>query len=100
LFADSFTSDGAVFNAGFPEDEYNFDSPLAALKRDAKGIEGRYCPAVAGTWKIELIFLQTDKDARLTVNGRPAQYEKTENGIVFTGEGGGDSPLLWSLEIL
>jgi len=35
---------------------------------------------------------------RLLVGGEPANYKKTENGIVFTGEGGGGNPLSWEVE--
>ena len=100
LFADTFTADGAVFNMGFPEKEYKFDSPLAALERTAEGFSGRYDPAVSGKWKIELKFFEPEKEFRLLVNGEPASYERTENGIAFTGEGGAGAPLSWQISWL
>ena len=99
LFADSFTIDGAVFNMGFPEKEYKFESPLAALERAPNGFSGRYCPAVEGKWRIRLEFFKPAPGAVLKVNGADAQYEKTENGIVFTGEGGGAAPLQWEISV-
>ena len=99
LFADSFTSEGAVFSMGFPEKEYKFESPLTGLERTAKGFEGYYSPAVAGKWKIELVFFNPDSEFTLTVNGLEVEYEKTDNGIVFYGEGGGDAPLRWSVAL-
>ena len=98
MFADSFTGDGAVFNMGFPEDEYAFESPLASLKRTEGGYEGRYAPVAAGNWKIELSFFKPRKTFSLTVNGAPAVYTQTNNGITFTGQGGGGSPLQWSIK--
>ena len=100
LFADRFTREGAVFNLGFPENEYRFSSTLAALERSPGGYSGSYCPLAEGKWKIELAFFETDGDIRLTVNGEEAEYEKTEDGIVFTGEGGGSNPLRWELEVM
>jgi len=97
LFADSFTSDGVVFNLGFPEDVYSFNSPLASLKRFASGFEGKYNPAVAGKWKVRLAFFKSDIEFNLLVNGEPAKYEQTKNGLIFTGEGGAGIPLRWSI---
>jgi len=99
LFVSEFTGEGIVYNMGFPESEYKFDSPLASLERSAGGFKGRYCPAVTDTWKIELTFLQPGTEFGLTVNGSAAQYERTENGIAFTGTGGGDSPLYWEINV-
>jgi hypothetical protein len=98
MFADSFTSKGAVFNMGFPEKEYSFQSSLASLDRSDKGFEGSYCPIADGNWTIELTFFNPDKDFRLTVNGVESLYEKTESGIAFAGGGGGSAPLRWSIE--
>ena len=97
LFADTFTSDGVVFNMGFPKPEYKFDSPLAALERSSKGFEGKYKPATFGTWKVELVFFDPDKEFKLNVNGVATEFERTENGIVFYGEGGSEEPLNWSV---
>jgi hypothetical protein len=99
MFAGRFTADGAVFNMGFPEKRYKFDSPLASLERNQKGFAGSYRPAVAGTWKIELAFLGPEANFSLTVNGQESQYERTENGMRFTGGGGGDAPLTWEIEM-
>ncbi|MCL2757274.1 MAG: hypothetical protein FWD43_04250 [Coriobacteriia bacterium] len=99
LFARDFTSDGVVFNMGFPEAEYNFDSPLAALKRTSDGFEGRYCPAIEGTWKTELVFFKPEKGFVLTVNDKTAQYEQTKDGIVFYGDGGANNPLRWKITL-
>jgi hypothetical protein len=97
LFADHFTSDGAVFSLGFPEKEYAVKSALASLARDANGVRGSYCPAVGGKWRIELMFFKPEKGYYLTVNGMDSQYESLENGISFYGEGGGETPLKWEI---
>lgn len=97
MFMDRFTGEGAVFNLGFPEKEYRFDSRLASLERVKGGFEGSYAPAAAGKWKIELAFFKPDGEFVLTVNGSAAKYEKMENGIVFYGEGGGGSTLRWAI---
>jgi len=100
MFADNFTSKGVVFNMGFPESEYSFDSPLAALKRTPTGYEGKYCPAVPGKWEIKCTFFKPEKDFELFVGDKPTQFEKTEDGLSFIGEGGGDSPLYWTIKYL
>jgi hypothetical protein len=97
LFADTFTSEGVIFNMGFPEEEYSFESPLAALKRTKNGYEGMYNPLTAGKWKIELNFFKPDKEFELIVDGNPAEYEQTEEKITFIGEGGGKQPLYWTI---
>jgi len=97
MFADTFTSDGVVFNMGFPENEYEFKSPLAGLKRSAEGFKGMYNPVVYGKWKVELVFFEPGEDIKVEVNGIEADYERTKKGIVFFGEGGGDKPLRWSI---
>jgi len=97
MFADTFTTDGAVFNMGFPESEYEFSSPLAALKRTSFGFEGIYCPAVSGNWKIELVFFDPFASFRLEVNGVNTGYDKTEKGIIFMGLGGDNEPLKWKI---
>jgi len=99
LFADTFTADGVVFNMGFPEKEYKFESPLAALERTPGGFKGRYSPSVAGTWKIELAFFDAPEEFSLHVNGAPAAYERTEKRVFFTGEGGGENPLWWEIRL-
>ena len=98
LFADRFTREGAAFNMGFPEEEYRFESPLAALARTPEGFSGHYAPAVAGDWTIELKFFKPDKEFRLKVNGEASAYQPTDNGIVFSGKGGGGVPLRWEIE--
>jgi len=98
LFADTFTSDGVVFNMGFPEKEYKFESPLAGLKRSTKGFDGMYNPVVYGKWKVELVFFKPDEDIKVEVNGVEADYEQTEKGIVFYGEGGSEKPIKWKIE--
>jgi len=83
---------------GFPEEEYRFESPLAALARTPEGFSGYYAPAVAGDWTIELKFFKPDKEFRLKVNGEASAYQPTDNGIVFSGKGGGGVPLRWEIE--
>ena len=98
LFVDTFTSDGVVFNAGFPEKEYKFISPLACLSRCSLGYIGMYCPAVYGKWKVELVFFKPDKEFNVVVNDESVQYELNENSLVFYGDGGGTKPLRWSVD--
>ena len=83
---------------GFPEKEYKFDSPLAALERTSDGFSGRYCPLISGEWKIELNFFDADTGFELEVNGKPSRYDRTENGIAFCGDGGEGSPLQWKIK--
>ena len=97
MFADSFTSEGAVFNLGFPENQFKFDSPLASLERSTSGFAGKYCPVVVGEWKIELTFFDHSREFQLEVNGAKASYERAKNGISFVGEGGKGSPLQWKI---
>lgn len=99
LFVSGFTNRGAVLSLGLPEKEYRFDSPLVSLARTAEGFEGRYCPAAPGNWDIELQFFKPGGEFELMVNGKTAQYETTENGLRFTGEGGGESPLKWEIKM-
>ncbi|MCL1847046.1 MAG: hypothetical protein FWF91_03660 [Coriobacteriia bacterium] len=98
LFASSFTSEGLVYNLGIPEEEYAFESPLVALKRTAQGFEGRYCPAIQGTWKITLSFFKPGEGFSLLVNEETTPYEQLENGIAFFGEGGAGKPLHWAVK--
>ena len=98
MFAGEFTGEGAAFNMGFPEEEYKFDSRLAALERSPSGFKGSYCPLAEGKWKIELTFFKPGREFSLTVNGSAAQFEQTENGIAFTGEGGGANPLKFEIK--
>ncbi|MCL2008626.1 MAG: hypothetical protein FWG77_11150 [Treponema sp.] len=97
LIADSFTKEGVVFNLGFPELVYKFESPLASLERTERGFTGSYCPIAEGKWKIELIFFDSSKTFKLNVNGVTSEFEKIENGISFYGAGGGEKPLKWEI---
>jgi len=90
------TSEGVIFNMGFPEMDYKFESPFATLERTTDEYKGKYSPEDYGKWKIELMFFEPGEYLSVEVNGAETDYERTDNGIVFYGEGGGDKPLQWS----
>jgi len=99
MFAESFTSDGIVFNLGIPETQYSFNSSLVSLERKASTFIGSYNPLISGKWKVELKFINPDDNIRLTVNGETSDYVKTENGIIFYGESNKEKPLRWELTV-
>jgi hypothetical protein len=56
-----------------------------------------YNPVVYGKWKVELVFFEPDENTKVEVNGVDADYERTESGIAFYGDGGGEKPLQWRI---
>ena len=43
---------------------------------------------------------QLSKSFELKVNSNTTEYKKTDNGITFYAEGGGDKPLEWEINQL
>jgi hypothetical protein len=94
-----FDEAGLSLAPALPLDSFRFESPLLGLIKTRRGYEGWYNPLTRGAWRIRLSLplKEAKRLARVRVNGRRV-LARFENGTVgLGGEGGGGTPMLWSV---
>lgn len=101
LIGIDFTINGLRCNLHLPLESYAFESPLVAIRRSGRRIEGWYEPSRFGTWTVELSLPQDCATAvsQIQVNGLPSHVEPHADGTVtFRGHGGPQEPLKWLIK--
>jgi hypothetical protein len=99
LLGFEFSETGVTLAPRLPLASFRFDSSLLGLVKSPRGYEGWYNPVPRNTWSIRL-NLAADEAKRLQrveVNGNRVRARISEGAIELRGEGGGGTPLKWSV---
>src|SRR5205823_5390308 len=99
LLGFEFNETGVILAPRLPLPSFRFDSSLLGLVKSAKGYEGWYNPVPRNTWSIRLNLAADDAKhlQQIEVNGNRVRARMIEGAIELRGEGGGGSPLKWSI---
>ena len=94
-----FTETGVSFAPRLPLASFRFDSSLVGLVKSASRYEGWYNPVPRNTWSIRLNLAGDEAKhlQRVEVNGNRVRARISDSAIELRGEGGGGSPLKWSV---
>ena len=94
-----FTETGVTFAPILPLASFRFDSSLVGLVKSASGYEGWYNPVPRNMWSIRLNLAGGEAKhlQRVEVNGNRVRARISDSAIELRGEGGGGSPLKWSV---
>ena len=82
-----------------PMEEFSFESPLLALKKQKNGYSGWYQPSVGGSWEIEIRLPQAEhaRLSQIKVNGTTHPAPQYPAPVRFKGESRPGKPLRWDL---
>lgn len=94
-----FTESGVRLAPTLPLASFRFESPLLGLIKSARGYEGWYNPVSQNMYSIRLkISAEEAKSfSRVEINGKRIQARIVTEGVEMEGQGGGGTPLRWSV---
>jgi hypothetical protein len=94
-----FTEAGVQLAPKVPLTSFRFESPLLGVIKSAQGYQGWYNPASLNTYSIRLKTLAEEAKgfSRVEVNGHRIQGRMAKEAFEMRGQGGGGTPLRWSV---
>ena len=94
-----FHESGVSFKPDLPITEYAFTSPLLGFKKSRESYSGRYAPAIAGRWDIEIRLPSSEvsRMRQIRINGSTEPLRSAAQAIRFNGESGPGAPLHWEI---
>jgi hypothetical protein len=94
-----FTETGVAVAPGLPLSSFRFESPLLGLVKSVRGYEGWYAPSTQNTWsvRVKLTAEEMKRLNRAEVNGNRVRPRVVDGAFELRGQGGGGTPLRWSL---
>ena len=94
-----FTESGVTLAPNLPLAAFRFESPLFGIVKSAEGYEGWYNPGAKSTYSIRLkVPADAAKSlARVEVNGKRIEARSADGAFEMRGQGGGGTPLRWSV---
>jgi len=100
LIGVEFTPAGLYLTPTLPLESYRFESTLLGFEKTSRGYAGWYQPQAGGTWTITFQPPEgeTERFARLEVNGAEQQISTRDRSVIITGDSAPTEPLRWKLE--
>jgi Glycosyl hydrolase 36 superfamily, catalytic domain/Glycosyltransferase family 36 len=94
-----FTETGIGIAPGLPVSAFRFESPLLGVVKSPNGYEGWYAPSNKNTWSVRVRLSRDEMKhfKHVQVNGNKIRAREEDGALEFRGEGGGGTPLRWSL---
>jgi Glycosyl hydrolase 36 superfamily, catalytic domain/Glycosyltransferase family 36 len=94
-----FTESGIVLAPKIPLASFRFESALLGVVKSERGYEGWYDPGKRDSYSVRFKLSPEDakRISRVEVNGKKVEPRVEKNALEMRGNGGGGTPLRWSV---